>query len=106
MTSIGGCFVWTELGPDRAEITDYHLGQRMIRGPSHRAPPHPGVLLREEFLVPLGLTQRSLAAAISLPYQRVNELVNGRRSVTAPTALRLARYLGTSPEMWLNLQER
>lgn len=78
----------------------------MPRIPTHRPPTHPGVMLREEFLTPLGLTQRQLAAAIHVPYQRVNELVNGRRGVTPSTALRLARYFGTSTELWLDLQLR
>ena len=63
-------------------------------------------MLLEEFLVPMGLTQRDLADGIHVPYQRVNELVKGRRGVTPSTALRLARYFGTSAELWLNLQQR
>lgn len=78
----------------------------MIRVPSHREPVHPGEMLLLEFLEPMQLTQRDLAMAIRVPYQRVNELVNGRRGVTPGTALRLARYLGTSAELWLNLQQR
>ncbi len=78
----------------------------MIRIPTHRAPVHPGEMLLKEFLEPLGVTQRDVARAIRVPYQRVNELINGRRGVTPSTALRLARYLGTTPEVWLNLQQR
>lgn len=78
----------------------------MIRVPKHREPTHPGEMLLEEFLRPLELTQRDLADAIQVPYQRVNELVNRRRGVTPSTALRLARFLGTSPDFWLNLQQR
>jgi len=63
-------------------------------------------MLLEEFLEPLGITQRDLADAIHVPYQRVNELVNGRRGVTPSTALRLAQYFGTSPGYWMNLQLR
>jgi len=63
-------------------------------------------MLLEEFLVPMGITQRELAAAIHVPYQRVNDLVNGRRGVTTSTALRLAKYFGTSPDFWMNLQLR
>jgi addiction module HigA family antidote len=63
-------------------------------------------MLLEEFLRPLGVSQRRLADAIRVPYQRVNEIVNGRRGVTPSTALRLARYLGTSVDFWLNLQQR
>jgi addiction module HigA family antidote len=68
----------------------------MIRIPTHREPTHPGEMLLEEFLNPMGLTQRDLADAIHVPYQRVNELVNGRRGVTPSTALRLAKYFGMS----------
>ena len=63
-------------------------------------------MVLEEFLKPMGLTQRELANAISVPYQRVNELVNGRRGMTPATALRLAKYFGTSPDFWMNLQLR
>lgn len=63
-------------------------------------------MLLEEFLVPLGLTQRDLAEAIRVPYQRINELVNGRRGVTPGTALRLAKFLGTSAGFWMNVQLR
>jgi addiction module HigA family antidote len=78
----------------------------MIRIPDHRAPTHPGEMLFEEFLNPMGITQRELADAIHAPYQRVNEIVNGRRGVTPHTALRLAKYLNTSVDFWLNLQMR
>jgi addiction module HigA family antidote len=67
---------------------------------------HPGEMLLADFLRPMGLTQRTLADAIRVPYQRVNELVNGRRGITPSTALRLARYFRTTPEFWLNLQQR
>lgn len=77
----------------------------MIRVPTHREPTHPGEMLLQEFLAPLGISQRDLADAISVPYQRVNELVNGRRGVSPSTALRLGKYLGTSAELWLNLQQ-
>ncbi len=78
----------------------------MIRVPTDRVPTHPGEMVLEEFLKPMGLTQRELASAISVPYQRVNELVNGRRGMTPATALRLAKYFGTSPDFWMNLQLR
>lgn len=67
---------------------------------------HPGEMLLEEFLEPLGITQRELADAIHVPYQRINELVNGRRGVTPSTALRLGQYFGMSPGYWMNLQLR
>lgn len=76
----------------------------MIRIPTHRPPFHPGEILLEEFLEPMEITQRELADAIGVPYQRVNEIVNGRRGITASTALRLAKYFGTTPGLWMNLQ--
>lgn len=78
----------------------------MIRIPTHRAPTHPGEMLLEEFLTPMGITQRQLAEAIRVPYQRINEIVNQRRGITPSTALRLARFFGVSPDFWMNLQLR
>lgn len=78
----------------------------MVRVPTHREPTHPGEMLLEEFLKPLGLTQRDLAVGIHVPYQRVNELVRGRRGITPSTALRLGRYFGTTADLWMNLQQR
>lgn len=67
-------------------------------------PIHPGEILREEFLIPLEMSAHALSQAIRVPATRVNDVVNGRRGVTADTALRLARYFGNSAEFWLNLQ--
>ncbi len=67
-------------------------------------PIHPGEVLLEEFLLPLGLSQNRLALDIGVPARRINEIVLGRRRVTADTALRLSRYLRTSPQFWLGLQ--
>lgn len=78
----------------------------MIRVPTDRPPTHPGEMLVEEFLKPMGLTQREVAKAIHVPYQRINELVNGKRGMTPSTALRLEKYLGMSASFWLNLQLR
>jgi addiction module HigA family antidote len=78
----------------------------MVRIPTDRTPTHPGVLLREEFLGPLGITQRELADSILVPYQRVNEIVNEKRGITPDTALRLAKYFGNTPGFWMNLQLR
>lgn len=78
----------------------------MVRIPTHRAPTHPGEVLQEEFLKPMALTQRTLAKGIRVSYQRVNELVNGHRGITASTALRLGRYFGVSAGYWMNLQLR
>jgi addiction module HigA family antidote len=70
-----------------------------------RLPPiHPGDVLLEEFLVPMGISQYRLARDINVPPRRINEIVHGTRRVSADTALRLARYLGTSERFWLNLQ--
>ncbi|MEE9448360.1 MAG: HigA family addiction module antitoxin, partial [Arenicellales bacterium] len=77
-----------------------------MRIPSHREPTHPGEMLREEFLLPMHITQRALADAIHVPYQRINELVNKKRGITPSTALRLGKYFGVSPDFWLNLQMR
>ncbi len=70
------------------------------------APVHPGEILREEFLEPLGVSQYRLAKDVSVPPRRINEIVRGSRSITADTALRLARFFGTSERFWLNLQTR
>ena len=78
----------------------------MVLIPTHRVPTHPGEILLEEFLEPMGLSQRDLAEGIHVPYQRVNELVNGRRGVTPSTALRLAKFFNMTPDFWLNLQQR
>ena len=78
----------------------------MIRIPTHRTPTHPGEMLLEEFLRPMGLTQRELAVAIRVLYQRVNEIINGRRGITPSTALRLAKFFGVSPDFWMNIQLR
>jgi addiction module HigA family antidote len=70
-----------------------------------RLPPiHPGEMLREEFLLPMGLSANALALAIRVPVTRVSEIVNERRGITADTALRLARYFRMTPEFWMNIQ--
>jgi len=74
--------------------------------PTDRVLTHPGEMLREEFLVPMNITQRELADAIHVPYQRINELINQKRGITPSTALRLSRFFGVSAEFWLNLQTR
>jgi antitoxin HigA-1 len=78
----------------------------MTRVPTDRAPTHPGEMLLEEFLAPMGLTQRELADAIHVPYQRVNEIINGRRGITPGTALRLGKFFGMSADFWMNMQLR
>jgi antitoxin HigA-1 len=70
----------------------------------NRVTTHPGEVLNEEFLVPLGMSVNALAMALRVPATRIGAIVKGERSVTADTALRLARFFGTSPEFWMNLQ--
>ena len=72
--------------------------------PAHRKPTHPGEILLEEFLVPMELTQVQLAKRMDVPLQRVNTLINGKRDITAETAILLSRVLKTTPEFWMNLQ--
>ena len=70
-----------------------------------RLPPiHPGEILREEFLLPLGMSANELALALRVPSTRINDIVNEKRGITADTALRLARYFGTTPRFWTNMQ--
>ena len=78
--------------------------KRRAPGAAKRPPVHPGEILLEEFLEPLGLSQYRVAKDTSVPPRRINEIVHGKRAVTADTALRLARYFGTSERFWLNLQ--
>lgn len=73
--------------------------------PKHRKPTHPGEILLEEFLEPMELSQIALAQRMGVPIQRVNTLVNGKRDVTAETAILLGRALKTTPEFWMNLQD-
>lgn len=75
------------------------------RLPAHRPPTHPGEMLFEEFVKPLGLTQTELARRLDVSYPRLNEIIKGRRSVTPDTALRLSRVVGMSPDFWLGLQQ-
>ena len=78
----------------------------MIRIPTNREPTHPGEMLLEEFLKPMGISQRKLANLLQVPYQRVNEIINSKRGITPSTALRLALVLEMSEDFWLNLQLR
>jgi len=72
--------------------------------PKHRKPTHPGEILLSDFLEPLGLSQVELAHRMKVPVQRVNTLINGKRDITAETAILLGRVLKTTPEFWMNLQ--
>ena len=76
----------------------------MTKPVNRMRPVHPGEILREEYLRPLGLSVNALAGELRVPATRIHEIVNERRSITADTAVRLARYFDTSPEVWLNLQ--
>lgn len=78
----------------------------MIRIPTNRQPTHPGEMLRDEFLVPMNISQHELADAIHVPYQRIDELVNQKCAISPSTALRLAKFFGLSADFWLNLQIR
>lgn len=70
------------------------------------APIHPGEVLMEDFIEGFGITQHKLAVSIGVPPRRINEIVHGKRAITADTALRLGRYFGVEPQFWLNLQSR
>lgn len=83
----------------RIDFSDIASGRRL-------PPVHPGKILRDEFLTPLSISVYELANAIKAPRSRLNDIALGRRSVSTDTALRLARYFGTSPEFWINLQAR
>ena len=76
-----------------------------MRLPKNRRPTHPGEVFLDEVLVPLGITQRDAAERLRMSYPRMNEIVKGKRAVTPDTALRFARFSGTEPEFWLNLQQ-
>jgi antitoxin HigA-1 len=73
--------------------------------PKYRPPFHPGEILLKDFLEPMGITQRQLADALHVPYQRVNELINQKRGITPSTALRLSKFFGNGSSFWLNLQQ-
>ena len=83
----------------RVDFADIATGRRL-------APVHPGEIIRDDFLKPMGLSAYELANAIKVPRSRANDIVRGRRAVTTDTALRLARYFGTTAEFWINLQTR
>jgi antitoxin HigA-1 len=76
----------------------------MIRIPTHRPPTHPGELLSQEFLQPMGITQRQLADAIHVSHEQISEIVKGHKGITPSTALRLAKYFQMTPDFWLNSQ--
>ena len=77
-----------------------------MRLPENRPPVPPGEILLEEFIRPLGLSRRQVAGALGISYQRLNDIIRGRRAITVDMALRLAKFFGTTPDVWLNLQRR
>ena len=98
------CFHWTDDGPCDVEIVDHHRRGANMNARNGMRPVHPGEVLREE-LDTLGLSANALAKALSVPVNRVTMILNGQRGVSADTALRPARYFGTTPQLWLNLQK-
>lgn len=86
-----------DLDAGRVDLSDVVTGKRF-------GPVHPGRILRNEFLTPMGISAYELAGAIKVQRSRVNDIVLGRRGISSDTALRLARYFGTTPELWINLQ--
>jgi addiction module HigA family antidote len=88
-----------DLDAGRVELADVSTGKKLPLV-------HPGEILRDDFLQPMKISIYALAQAIKVPRSRVNDIVLGRRGITADTAFRLARYFGTSPEFWINLQAR
>jgi antitoxin HigA-1 len=93
--------------PDRKTLRSWTITRRStVAAETVMAPVHPGEILLEEFLGPLGVSQYQLAKAVDVPARRINEIVHGQRRISADTALRLARYFGTSERFWINLQAR
>ena len=95
------CFAWCNSCAYDVEIVDYHQEGCDMRTENLV---HPGEILREEFMKPMGISQNALAMAIHVPTTRIGEIVHERRGVTADTALRLAKYFETTSEFWMNLQ--
>jgi antitoxin HigA-1 len=77
----------------------------MVRIPTHRRPTPPGEILSREFLEPLGLSQAEFARRLGITHHRLNEIIRGKRALSTDTALRLSRVLGTTPDLWLNMQQ-
>jgi addiction module HigA family antidote len=98
------CFVWQDGNANDVEIVDYHQGGRM--NGRDFPPVHPGEILLEEFLKPMGISQYRLAESIRVPARRINEIVLKKRGITADTSLRLSRFFGNSAQFWMNLQTR
>ena len=97
------CFVWKEDGVHDVEFVDYHQEMNM---PRDLTMPHPGAVLREEFLEPMNLSVYALAKAIHVPRSRLNEICRGRQGISANVALRLGKYFGVDPQWFLNMQAK
>ena len=97
------CFEWDKNDSFNVEIIDYHQ-EVFDQNKNKITPIHPGEILLEEFLKPIELSQNHLAISIGVPARRINEIVLGKRRITADTALRLAKYFRMSPQFWLGLQ--
>jgi len=98
------CFAWQNSDSHHVEIVDYHYSRSFAMTRNGMRPIHPGEILREEFLNPLGMTAHALAVLLKVPATRINDIVRERRTISPDTALRLARYFDTTPEFWLALQ--
>ena len=92
----------TKPGPRQKQAPPIRIARRL---PDQRPPTHPGEMLREEFLKPLGISQSALAVRLGISFPRLNEVIRGKRGVTPDTALRLSRVLGMSADFWLGLQQ-
>jgi antitoxin HigA-1 len=90
----------------REDIDQRNVDFSDVRSGRRLPPVHPGEILRDEFLTPMGISVYQLAHAIKVPRSRANDIVRGRRTFTTDTAIRLGRYFGTTPEFWINLQAR
>ena len=98
------CFEWRDENAYDVEIVDYHLGETMT---TRDFPPiHPGEILFEDFLKPMQMSQYHLAKEINAPPRRINEIIHGKRRITADTALRLGRFFSMEAQFWMNLQTR
>jgi len=97
------CFSWRDGNAQDVEIVDYHQERRIMAQRRKLPPIHPGELLKDE-LEEIGVSSNELSRALRVPMNRISAIVNGRRAITVDTAIRLARYFGTSPQYWMNLQ--
>ena len=98
------CFVWTDQGPADVEIVDYHFRTKGRDMTLMKNPSHPGEVLSELYLDPLGMSPITLAKRFHVPRTRIERLVKGETALTVDTAIRLATFFGTTPEYWMNLQ--